>query len=56
MVRPDGRITLPLLGDMVAAGLTPSALRERIRTAARNFVEQPNVTVTVRSGDTVVVL
>ena len=33
-VRPDGRITVPLLNDLPAAGLTPDQLRERIQTAA----------------------
>jgi polysaccharide export outer membrane protein len=47
-VRPDGLITLPLVGDIQAAGLRPDALREEIRKAAARFVEDPNVTVVVR--------
>ena len=47
-VRPDGLITLPLVGDIQAAGLRPEALREEIRKAAARFVEDPNVTVVVR--------
>jgi polysaccharide export outer membrane protein len=47
-VRPDGRITLPLLGDMVAAGVTPTALRDQIQTAATKYLTDPNVTVVVR--------
>jgi polysaccharide export outer membrane protein len=47
-VRPDGLITLPLVGDIQAAGLRPEALREEIRKAAAQFVEDPNVTVVVR--------
>ena len=47
-VRPDGRITIPLLGDMVAAGVTPAALRDQIQSAATKFLTDPNVTVVVR--------
>jgi polysaccharide export outer membrane protein len=47
-VRPDGRITLPLIGDIVAAGVTPAALREQIQTAASKYLTDPNVTVIVR--------
>jgi polysaccharide export outer membrane protein len=47
-VRPDGRITLPLIGDIAAAGVTPAALREQIQTAAAKYLTDPNVTVVVR--------
>jgi len=47
-VRPDGRITLPLLGDIVAAGVTPAALRDQIQTASTKYLSDPNVTVVVR--------
>jgi polysaccharide export outer membrane protein len=47
-VRPDGRITLPLLNDVVAAGLTPAQLGDRLAADAKRFVEDPNVTVIVR--------
>jgi polysaccharide export outer membrane protein len=47
-VRPDGMVTLPLLGDMTAAGLTPDALREQVRKAAGKYVQDPNVTIVVR--------
>jgi polysaccharide export outer membrane protein len=47
-VRPDGRITIPLIGDMVAAGVTTSALRDQIQAAATKFLTDPNVTVVVR--------
>jgi polysaccharide export outer membrane protein len=46
-VRPDGKITLPLLGDLQAAGHTPSELRDRIATALREYVTNPTVTVIV---------
>lgn len=48
-VRPDGRITLPLLNDFQAAGLTPDQLRERIQAAAAKYVEDPSVTVVVKA-------
>ena len=48
-VRPDGQITVPLLNDLHAAGLTPDQLRERIQTAASKFVEDPSVTVVVKA-------
>lgn len=48
-VRPDGRITLPLLGEMQAAGKTPEQLREQIAAAASKlFKEEPTVAVVVR--------
>lgn len=47
-VRPDGMITLPLLGDVKAAGLRPDALRDAIQTAAGKYLTEPNVTVVVR--------
>jgi polysaccharide export outer membrane protein len=47
-VRPDGKVTLPLLNDVQAAGRTPEELGEAIREAARKFVEDPNPTVIVK--------
>jgi polysaccharide export outer membrane protein len=47
-VRPDGRVTLPLLNDIQAAGLTPDQLRTTVMAAATKFVEDPNVTVVVK--------
>jgi len=47
-VRPDGLITLPLLKELKAAGLTPEQLRDQIQKAAGQFIEDPNVTVVVR--------
>jgi len=48
-VRPDGKITLPLLNDVQASGLTPEALRARIAEAAARFVESPVVSVSVKA-------
>jgi polysaccharide export outer membrane protein len=48
IVRPDGKVTLPLLNDVQAAGRTPEELGNAIRDAARKFVEDPNPTVIVK--------
>jgi polysaccharide export outer membrane protein len=47
-VLPDGTITLPLLNDIKAAGLTVEQLRASITEAATKFVEDPTVTVIVK--------
>jgi polysaccharide export outer membrane protein len=47
-VRPDGKITLPLLDELQAAGLTPKQLRQKITEEAKKYVEDPNATVVVR--------
>ena len=47
-VRPDGRISLPLLNDVAAAGLTPDQLRLRLTEAASKLLEEPTVTVIVK--------
>lgn len=46
-IRPDGKITLPLLGDVVAAGQTPLGLRASLTEALREYVTNPVVTVIV---------
>lgn len=48
VVRPDGKITLPLINDVQAAGLTPDQLRARVQEAAQQYFEDPNVSVVVR--------
>ena len=48
MVRPDGMITLPLIRDIRAAGLTPQELADRLQTALREYVTDASVTVVVR--------
>jgi polysaccharide biosynthesis/export protein len=47
-VRPDGKITLPLLNDVQAAGKTPDELRDLIKAAAQAYIEDPNPTVIVK--------
>jgi polysaccharide export outer membrane protein len=48
-VRPDGRISVPLATDLVAAGKTPSELGHDIEDRLKKYVQVPNVTVMVRS-------
>jgi polysaccharide biosynthesis/export protein len=47
-VRPDGKVSLPLLSDVRAAGLTPEQLRDALNEAARKYIEDPIATVTVK--------
>lgn len=47
-VRPDGMITLPLLNEVQAAGLTPEQLRLAVEKAAAEFVEEPAVTIVIK--------
>jgi polysaccharide export outer membrane protein len=46
-VRPDGKISLPLLNDVQAAGLTPSQLASVLTEGLKKFINAPQVTVTV---------
>jgi len=46
-VRPDGKITLPLLGDVMVAGMTPTQVTEMLTTGLRKYLRNPVVTVTV---------
>jgi polysaccharide biosynthesis/export protein len=46
-VRPDGKISLPLLNDVQAAGLTAMELRNVITEGLQKFINSPQVTVTV---------
>lgn len=47
-VRPDGKISLPLLNDVRAAGLTPMQLRDRLAVAFRAFIPDVEVSVIVQ--------
>ena len=49
VVRPDGMISLPLLNEVKAAGLTPEELRAAITQGASKFVEDPTVSVVVKA-------
>jgi polysaccharide export outer membrane protein len=47
-VRPDGKITLPLVGEIQASGLTPNKLQASIVDGLRAYVSNPDVTVIVQ--------
>lgn len=48
-VRPDGKITLPLIGEVQAAGLTPDELRTKIVEALSEYINKPEVMVSIQS-------
>jgi len=47
-VRPDGKISLPLLGDLKASGLTPNQLQETLTEKLQAFIANPTVAITVQ--------
>ena len=47
-VRPDWKITIPLVGDIQASGLTPKKLQDNIALGLRSYVASPEVTVIVQ--------
>ena len=47
-VRPDGKISLPLIGDMEVSGLTPRTLQARLAKELDAYIHKPQVTVIVR--------
>jgi polysaccharide biosynthesis/export protein len=49
VVRPDGRISLPLINEVQAAGSTPAQLRTTIMQAAARFVTDPSLTIFVKT-------
>jgi polysaccharide export outer membrane protein len=44
-VRPDGKIAVPLVGDILAVGKTPEQLAEEVEMQLTNYIKDPNVTV-----------
>jgi polysaccharide export outer membrane protein len=46
-VRPDGKVTLPLVNDVTAAGRTPAELRDAIVSSLKTYIANPTVTVMV---------
>jgi len=46
-VRPDGKISLPLLDDIQAAGLTPVQLKDTVANGLRHYIDSPVVTVII---------
>lgn len=49
VVRPDGKISLPMLNDVPAAGMTPEQLAAAVQNAATKFVLDPGATVIVKA-------
>ncbi len=47
-VRPDGRISLPLIGDIIAVGKTPAQLAEDISSKLKEYKENPQVSIVVK--------
>jgi polysaccharide biosynthesis/export protein len=47
-VRSDGKISLPLVGEVQAAGLTPAKLEKEIASRLKNYISEPEVTVMVQ--------
>lgn len=48
-VRPDGKISLQLVGDVMAAGLTPAQLKDNLEKTYAGLIEKPSVAVIVRT-------
>lgn len=48
-VRPDGRISVPLIEDIIASGKSPTQLAREIEDRLKKYILDPNVTVIVRS-------
>lgn len=44
-IRPDGKISMPLIGDVMAVGLTPEELAAKIESRLSDYVKSPNVTI-----------
>ncbi len=47
VVRPDGKISLPALGDVQAEGLSPAALTEQLQEALAQYIKSPKVSIIV---------
>ncbi len=47
LVRPDGRISFPLVGDLQVAGITPSEIQSKLAEKLKKFIPDPVVTVVV---------
>jgi len=48
-VRPDGKITIPLVGDVQASGLTPERLGDQLKQALANYINSPDVSVSLQN-------
>ncbi len=47
LVRPDGMVSVPLLGDIQASGLTPLQLADQLATKLKKYIQDPNVSVVI---------
>jgi polysaccharide export outer membrane protein len=50
-VRKDGKISLPLVDDIQAAGLTPLQLKDALTKKLKGFVDSPTVTITIKEAN-----
>jgi polysaccharide biosynthesis/export protein len=48
-VRPDGKITIPLVGDVQASGLTPERLSEQLKQGLSDYIHSPDVSVSLQT-------
>jgi polysaccharide export outer membrane protein len=48
-IRPDGKISVPLVGDVMAVGLTPEELADVIEEQLATYIKNPNVTIILTS-------
>jgi polysaccharide export outer membrane protein len=51
LVRADGKISLPLVDDVQAAGLTPLQLKQNLTEKLKQFIDNPNVSVVVTEAN-----
>lgn len=58
LVRPDGGLSFPLVGDVAAAGKTVEALREEFTTRLKRYIPDPVVTIAIKQvgGDEIYVI
>ena len=54
-VRPDGRISLPLIGDITAVGRTPTQLSDDISTKLKEYKENPQVSIVIKEVNSYVI-
>ena len=47
-VRPDGRVSVPLLGDVQASGMTPFAMKQALSEGFRQYITAPSVSVVIK--------
>jgi len=55
LVRPDGMISVPLLGDVKASGKTPLQLADEIAVALKKYVQDPNVSIVLSQSNSKIV-